>query len=66
MRGSGVPSGLEDLVKLREHLRARIIAALETVPAGERRDLYVISLRVYDQEEPRLPLRGTTPARAAR
>lgn len=41
---------------LREHLRARIVAALDTIPASDRHDLYVVSLYVYDHEDdPRRP-----------
>lgn len=41
---------------LSEHLHAKIFAALDAVQPGERHDIYVVSLYVYDQEDdPRRP-----------
>jgi hypothetical protein len=44
------------VAELREHVRRTVSAALEAIPAGDRSDIYVVSLLVYDEEDdPRLP-----------
>jgi len=43
-------------VTLSEHLRTEILAALDTIPASDRQDVYVVSLYVSDREDdPRRP-----------
>jgi hypothetical protein len=41
---------------LREHLRSKILAALESIPGGDRADIYVVSMYVSDiDDDPRRP-----------
>ncbi len=41
---------------LSEHLRATILAAFDTIPAGDRADVYALSLYMYDvEDDPRRP-----------
>jgi hypothetical protein len=43
-------------VTLNEHIHSKILAALESIPSGDRSDIYVVSLYVSDiDDDPRRP-----------